>query len=252
MTSPTSVCPHGKCDGSGIIVSRNEAGREYGEFCECRGAKIAHTKLQFADIPREFADHSIYSFDVELYQSETAKQRALLAKKAASNFVKHFGEIREQGRGLYFYSYKKGSGKTRLAVSIGNALIKFYRAGVKFVNTINLLNEIKRSYQQGSEISSSELLQMIKSIDVLILDDIGTEKPTNWVNEIFYSILNDRMTAKKITIFTSNCSIEELKHDERVSNRIEKMAMPILFPDESIRKSIAQKENVEFQKLLLE
>jgi len=117
---------------------------------------------------------------------------------------------------------------------------------VEFVNTINLLNEIKGSYQQGSEVSSSELLRMIKSIDVLILDDIGTEKPTNWVNEIFYSILNDRMTAKKITIFTSNCNIEELKHDERVSNRIEKMAMPILFPEESIRKSIAQKENVEF------
>ncbi len=75
---------------------------------------------------------------------------------------------------------------------------------------------------------------------------------TPWVKTIFYSILDGRMDNNKITIFTSNMSMEELDHDDRLKSRIEKMAIPMEFPEESIRSKIARNENKELQRLLLE
>jgi len=60
------------------------------------------------------------------------------------------------------------------------------------------------------------------------------------------------MTANKITIFTSNCKIEDLRHDSRIVNRLPKMAIPIGFPEESIRAALAMQENEEILKSFLE
>ena len=100
-----------------------------------------------------------------------------------------------------------------MAISIGNALMKVKRKGVKYTTTIDLLDEIKKTFDKDSEVTESELIESIKKIDVLILDDVGVENPTPWVKTIFYSILDGRMDNNKITIFTSNMSMEELDHE---------------------------------------
>lgn len=207
-------------------------------------------RLRFANIPEEFKDLTVNSFRTDWYKTEISQARAIRAKRAAMNFIKEFETFRDKGKGLYFYSYVKGSGKTRLAVSIGNALISVHKVGVKFITTIDLLNEIKRTWDKESKYSQSELLDAINNIQVLILDDIGVESPKDWVSEVMYSILDNRMTKKKITIFTSNAKVEELRHEDRIKSRIDKMAFPIYLPDESIRADIARKENEEFANVL--
>jgi DNA replication protein DnaC len=226
--------------------------KSFARFCKCREQRITESKLKFANIPEEFKSLTINSFRVDWYTTDESRARAALAKKAAANFVKNFEKMKEIGKGLYFYSYVKGSGKTRLAASIANALVNVHQADVKFSTTTSLLSEIRRTFNPNSKVSSSELIDAIKTVDVIVLDDIGTEKPTDWVNEIFYEILNERMIQKKITIFTSNAKIEELNHDDRIKNRIEKMAVPVYLPDESIRSFIAKKENEALQSLLFE
>ena len=59
------------------------------------------------------------------------------------------------------------------------------------------------------------------------------------------------MIEKRITIFTSNYRMDDLKLDDRIVNRIEKMALPIEFPAESIRSAIARKENSDLLDRLL-
>lgn len=251
LTVPTDACSHKMCDGSGIILVRDlETGNEFAKFCACRDKLITKSKIKFAEIPEEFRDLKISSFKTNCYENDISKTRAVLAKKAATNFVKEFEVMKRNGKGLYLYGYTKGSGKTRLAVSIANALMNVHKVSVKFTTTPNLLEEIKAAFRSDSEYTSSELINVIKRIPVLVLDDIGTEKPSSWVNETFYSILNDRMTGNKVTIFTSNCTIEELLHDDRIKNRIEKMAVPICFPEESMRTKIAKKENEDLQMIL--
>lgn len=243
-----SKCPYSKCDGSGLILIDSNTGA----ICQCQHDKSLENKLKFANIPEEFKELTVNSFDSGMYSKDDSIQRAIVAKRAAVNFIKNYEVFKEEGKGLYFYSEVKGSGKTRMAASIGNALIKTRKIGVKYITTIDLLDEIKKTWHKESEISGSALLEAIKEIEVLIMDDVGVEDPTAWVKTVFYSILNGRMINKKVTIFTSNATIDELKHDDRIRNRIEKMAVPMHFPEESVRTKIARTENEILQKLLLE
>ncbi len=254
MTSEPS-CIYGECDGSEIIITADEDGNQRARRCRCAEYHIMKTKLSFANIPPEFDGLTVKSFDIDMYRLECNRELAQNIKRIAIEYVKNFEALKKTGKGLYFYGEAKGSGKTRLTVSIGNALIAQHMAAVKFVTTLNLIEEIKSTWDQaqasGPEKSQSLLIADIKKIDVLILDDFGTERPSSWVNEIFYNILNDRMTANKVTIFTSNCKIEDLRHDSRIINRIMKMAVPVKFPEESVRTTLARQENEKVLNMLL-
>lgn len=249
LEKSTINCPYNNCDGTGMILDpiTNTA-----IICKCYYDSIIDNKLKFANIPKEFKDLTINSFQIDLYSRDESKQKAIIAKKMAVNFIKNYETFQEEGKGLYLYSEVKGSGKTRMATSIGNALIKVKRMGVKYTTTLDLLSEIKKTFDQDSKVSESEIIESIKKVDVLILDDVGVENPTSWVKSIFYSILDGRMNNKKVTIFTSNLSMDQLQHDDRLKSRIEKMAIPIEFPSESIRGQLAKSENEELQRLLLE
>lgn len=228
----------------------DESGCVSGRECRCRKRMLIEKKVSFANIPEEFSGLTVSSFQIDCYSTEIFRNRATLAKKATANFIKEFDTYKEYGKGLYFYSKEKGSGKTRLAISLGNALMNTRSVQVKFITTKNLLDEITKTWNKNSEYSQSELLEAINNVEVLILDDIGVERPKDWISEVMYSIMDNRMTRKKVTIFTSNDSIENLDHDDRIKSRIDKMAVPIYLPDESIRSSIAKKENQEFTKKL--
>ncbi|MDR7856035.1 DnaA ATPase domain-containing protein [Tissierella sp.] len=245
----TFNCPYENCDGSGLIlnIELNTA-----TMCKCYYDQIMDKKLQFANIPEEFKELTVNSFEIDCYSTDVNRSKAATAKKVAVNFIKNYNRFKDEGKGLYFYSEIKGSGKTRLMASIGNALIKTKRIGVKYITTIDLLNEIKKTFNKDSKITESDLINSIKEVEVLILDDVGVEDPSAWVKTTFYSILNGRMIGKKVTLFTSNSTIDELRHDDRIRNRIEKMAIPVHFPEESIRTKIAKSENEELQRLLLE
>lgn len=252
LTVPSESCPFCECDGSGlIIVLDHDFGGEIAKICRCRAFRVIEKKLNFAAIPEEFKNLTIASFEVNVYRQKESRVKAALAKRIAANFVKNFGQMQEKGKGLYLYSCKPGSGKTRLAASIGNALIKTHQVSAKFITTIGLIKEIQSTYDEETGLKESELIDAIKQVDVLILDDIGTEKHTNWVNETFFNILDSRMSNRKITIFTSNAKIEELQHGEKIKNRIRRMAVPVNLPEESIRDNLAMKENEELQVLLL-
>lgn len=240
-----SKCQYETCDGSGVYV--NEKG--CAEFCKCREDAILESKLEFAKIPEEFKNLKVADFDTSLYSGKE-KHTANMARKAIVQYIKNYEEFKGKGKGLYLYSNTKGSGKTRLVASLGNALVSTYKERVRFITTLDLLDEIKATYNRESALSENEILSAIKEVDVLILDDIGVEGDSPWVQEKLYSILNGRMINNLVTIFTSNSRVEELKQDERIKNRLEKMAIPIKMPEQSIRTRLAKEENEELQSLL--
>ncbi len=80
-----------------------------------------------------------------------------------------------------------------------------------------------------------------------VIDDFGTENAKDWKNEKFYSIINGRYVEKKITIFTSNFSLDDLSYDDRIINRIKERVLQIPFPEESIRETLAKKLKEELR-----
>lgn len=250
-----------KCRDTGYYELEKD-GYTYMRECEC--GKIQRerikSKLAFASIPKEFEGQTVDNFRTDCYSTAEGRELAEMAKTIAKRYVEIFDEIQEtNAKGLYFHSGVKGSGKTRLAVSIANDLISLKGIPAKFSTTIQILDQIKNTWGERArgrdEINQARteesLIRDIVSVPVLIVDDIGVEQPKDWINERFYNILNGRMIEKRITIFTSNYRIEELQLDDRIVSRIDKMALPIEFPVESVRAAISRKENDDLMDRLL-
>lgn len=252
-TAPAYRCE--KCRDTGWEMVKEPDGHEFCRECSCGYLQRyrLNGRLKFATIPKEFEGQTVDNFQTDCYSTATNRELAAMAQTIAKRYVEKFDEIQETGKGLYFYSRVKGSGKTRLAVSIANDLIEKKFIQAKFATTIQILDQIKATWGgiSKNEESEQKLIHDIVSVPVLVIDDIGVEAVKDWINERFYNILNGRMIEKRVTIFTSNCKIEELNFDDRITNRIVKMALPVQFPDESIRTAIARKENDDLLDRLL-
>ncbi len=242
------------CGGLGWI-KHEDGDKEYFSECECRKKEMQERRLKFANIPIAYKEMSFESFSVSVYQEEDSRKRIRLVCKCITGYLKHFDEEYKKGRGLYLYSNAKGSGKTRMAASLGNEFLKI-GFQVKFAGSMNIINEIKKSWDKENQLSESTLLEQLSEVEILIIDDFGTEKRQDnqdlWINNRFYQILNDRCENKKVTIYTSNYSVETLGYDERIKNRILETTFQIPFPEESIRKHIAKQNFSELRDRVLE
>lgn len=206
--------------------------------------------MRFANMPKKYADVSLGDLRTTMYRQKDSVKRIEVAINAMKEYIERFAEMQESGKGLYLYSKEKGSGKTMSVCGLGNALMK---AGhrVKFSDAPTILSEIKRTYEKNidCEYSENELLDALVTTEVLIIDDFGTEKVTDWVNEKFYQIINQRYVNKRVTIYTSNESVDELVYDKRIKDRVLETTFTIKYPEESVRKIIAMKNSVGLKAL---
>lgn len=240
--SKECLCP--KCQDTGWEMYYKN-GLRYARECSCgiRQKEIQKNKLRFASIPPTFADSTLDNFDIYAYKGSESQNKVKIALKCINYWLNDFNAFKGQGNGLYIYSNTKGSGKTRMTVSIAHELMKKGEQ-VKFCTSLQIINEIKTSWERSNEQTESKLLDQLSTADILIIDDFGAEKSDKaWINERFYQIVNNRYVDKKITIYTSNNRPDYLDYDDRIINRIQERSFLIPFPEESVRLNIA-KENM--------
>ena len=239
MTSQDSdVCPI--CHGDEWVLEIID-GKEVATPCVCRVKAIQKRRMAFAELPAGLSGLHLASFNISAYKSEENRQKARIACQIVKEYLDMFEDAKRNGMGLYICSETKGSGKTRMAASIANELMEKHNTQVKFSTSMRILTEIRRSYDPGTAMTESQLLSALSTTEVLIIDDFGTERVTDWVKDKFYEIINSRYVDKKVTIFTSNEPIEDLKYDDRITNRIKEMCYQVNFPEESVRDHIADK-----------
>jgi len=119
----------------------------------------------------------------------------------ARQFVDTFPGIRQQG--LLFVGHS-GVGKTHIAIAILRAVVEKTKTNALFCETGKLLTSIKNSYDPVVRMSTSSLLQPVMEAPFLVLDDLGAERPTDWVEETMNLIVNTRYSERRMTLFTSN------------------------------------------------
>ena len=225
-----AVCP--LCFGTGLEVVPGRGARK----CECR-AQDARSKLfQQARIPRRYEHCSLQNF---------------YNVKGNSYIWRAFGEaqrlIKEYypgcDRGLLFMG-PVGVGKTHLSVAILQGLIElgvpclFYEFGA-------LLKEIQDSYNPVSKSSEMGVLSPVYQAEVLVLDELGASKPTDWVRDTMMQIINTRYNDKKLTVFTTNyfdtrrSPTDETLEDRigvRLRSRLYEMCKTVIIEGEDYRK----------------
>lgn len=115
-----------------------------------------------------------------------------------------------------------GSGKTHLAASVLASRMDTGVSHAKFIPAINLLAEFRHTMNSKSEKTEMELVEWYSGLEILVLDDIGTEKDTEWSLGILYMIVNNRYNEFKCTLFTSNLDPQSMteKIGPRLTSRI--------------------------------
>ena len=107
------------------------------------------------------------------------------------------------GTGLLFVG-KPGLGKTHLAIGIVEALIRLKNLQCLFVDFPTLLKRIQHSYNPATQTSEESLVKPFRDAEVLVVDDLGSMKPSAWVVDEVRQIVNDRYLNNRSTILTTN------------------------------------------------
>lgn len=113
-----------------------------------------------------------------------------------------------------------GVGKTHLACSIANELIE-NGIPVIYGTLINLLAELRNSYDTENNISEMEIIKLYKNVDLLIIDDLGKEKPSEWELEKVFTIINSRYENNLPVIITTNYNQNSLLERLSLNGEIE-------------------------------
>jgi len=110
-----------------------------------------------------------------------------------------------------------GCGKTHLAAGIANSRLAENRPAT-FVSVPDLLDHLRSTYGPDSLVTYDQLFEEIRTTQLLILDDLGTQSATAWATEKLYQLFNFRYNARLPTVITTNLSIDDL--EPRVASRM--------------------------------
>jgi DNA replication protein DnaC len=187
------------CDDAGLRVVERADGTRVAEPCVCRTAKRTARQIASAKIPERYAHCTLEDY-VPNYGGNNSTLNAALLQ--ARNFVKAY-PFDTGGNGLLLTG-SIGVGKTHLAVGMLQALIADRGAKGLFVDYRDLLKQVQNSYNKTVDVTELEILRPVFEAEVLVLDELGANKPTDWVWDTVAHILNTRYNDRRTTIITTN------------------------------------------------
>ncbi len=189
--SAVYTCP--SCRDSGWILSQSEPIETVVPCPDCRKTRTTNRLLKDAGIPPRYYDRGLDAYFAHGRSQEEALKRAV-------EYVEAFPDV---PRGLLFVGLP-GVGKTHLSVAILKKLILDKNVAGKFIDETEFLRRLQYSYGPDSAETEREVLLPLMKVDLLVWDDLGTGRPTEWAMETIRTLLNHRYTFQKQTIFTTN------------------------------------------------
>ncbi len=193
----TGVCPF--CEGLGMRIVDEGNGRRHAQPCSCRREQRARRVIAQAHIPRRYEHCTLGSYEWNFGGANRSLSRAFAFAK---RFVDSY-PLESDGTGLLLTG-SIGVGKTHLAVGMLQSLIAERGATGLFCDYRELLKQVQHSYNPRVAATELEVLQPIFDAEVLVLDEIGASKPTEWVWDTVAHILNSRYNDRRTTILTTN------------------------------------------------
>lgn len=201
------------CKDSGWVLVR-VGEREIARPCRCRQGDAQDGLLANANIPPRFHGVDLRGFKPEKEESSQAR-----AKKAAEKFIADW-----PGHGGYGLLFQGGTGvgKTRLLCCIGNQLIKEKNVDVVYIDW----NDLTREMRSGEDAASrdfgeiGQLIQRLARVELLLFDELGSSRPSPWVEDNIYFLINRRYNENRITVFASNYFDKKIANQETLSERI--------------------------------
>lgn len=184
-------------------------------------------RLNKAGIPKKFRDRNLNNYIADTPE----KQRSL---SVAKNYSENFKEYRKTGKTLIF-SGKAGTGKSHLAIAIAQSVMPRYTS--LYINALDAVRMIRDTWRKDSEMSETQVLDMLGSIDLLIIDEVGVQYGTDSEQMLMFDIINRRYRDSMPIILLTNLGKDGLSEylTERSFDRLRENGIWVSFDWESYR-----------------
>lgn len=208
--------------------------------CKSAGASICNVncplfsdlryQLELAGIPKKYQHYIVSSLPEEF------THRAMF-KEIAVNIADRV----DKGFGLYLHSQLTGTGKTTLVAALAiEYMVERIKVDlrernrtpqlVRFIHVPQFLDDLRKAMNDDDAARDAiELNEILAKVPVVIMDDIGAEKISEWSRERLLTVINSRYDNERSTFYTSNIGLQELEVllGARIRSRIEGMTVPI-------------------------
>lgn len=214
--APTDPQPCPICGGVGYVylkvpVSDPRFGKAVP--CVCRRQQLKQKHV--ADLRRASNLAHLHAMTFDTFRIDPAANSELVY--ALTDAFTIAQEFAAQPKGWLLISGPYGCGKTHLAAAIANACVE-RAVPLLFVLVPDLLDYLRAAYAPDSPVSYDQRFEQVRNIDLLILDDLGTQNTTPWAAEKLYQLLNYRYLAELPTVITTNLQPSEM--DPRLASRL--------------------------------
>ena len=208
------------CNDAGFIHPRREDGTvDYGAVvpCQCQAEKMAREKaeflLRYCGLPAESEDKTFKTFKERTEEIRKAKVAALMMAQGDETII------------FLTLMSDTGLGKSHLAIAICRVWLGRGMT-VKYCFVPELLDELRASYHRDETtgISHSQLFDTLRNCQLLVLDDLGTEKKSDWAREQLQSIIDHRARNAMPMVVTTNKTLAQLPNDDegRIASRLQR------------------------------
>lgn len=172
--------------------------------------------------------------------------------RIAKRYVEKFDELFEKNQGLLFYG-TVGTGKTTLACCIGNELME-HMTSVFATSLVKINSQIQFNKSRSFE---EDIIRRMNAAKLLILDDLGAERDTEFSHETVYNIIDSRYRSRKPMIVTTNLNLNEMQSTrdvrlQRIYDRVLEVCYPVPFMFKSFRMKEAANRFDDMKSLLEE
>jgi DNA replication protein DnaC len=182
-----------KCDETGWRAVERDGVRRV-ERCDCWHDSVTSRLLADSRMPPRYARCTFDNF--VLYPNE----RLIAAVTHARRFAEAFPAVQ---KGLCLIG-PPGIGKTHLAAAVLKTVVVDKHVRALFYDVRDLLRVIRSTYNPVVRTAEMDILRPVMDAELLVLDDLGAEKPSEWVEETMNLIVNTRYNERRPTIFTTN------------------------------------------------
>jgi DNA replication protein DnaC len=201
IPSDPRACPYGACEGDGMVVDL-AANTTY--RCRCWPEQVARRRARrlSREVPKRFRN---LSFEREPLPS--IERAAPDAVRAVRRYCDRVEEMLDRGEGMWFLG-SPGTGKSHLAYLISQAALAAGRSAAIYTGP-RLLDEIRRTYGEEDSGSTLDLIDRLTTVELLHVEDLAVARPTEWVLEQLYNIVNGRYENERSIVFTCDLTGDE-------------------------------------------
>lgn len=204
------------CKDTGWVILTEDGIRRSARCPECGLKKHKARLLSAADIPAIYSDRNFLMFEPRDPSQTDAIARVV-------EFLEKYPDVE---RGLLLVG-PCGVGKTHLSVALLKALIMEKQVSGRFVDEAELLSRLQHSYNPFTQETEERILESLKNADLLVWDDLGTGRPTEWAKSKITEVINHRYTHCSRTVMTSNfpmpgsiCKWQKHEKSETLEERV--------------------------------